>query len=135
MSKNQVLREATILVVDDQASVRHLLAEFLRRDTRRVIVAETGLRALSLVETEAVDLVLLDMQMPGMDGLSTLKALRDQGFTGRVVLMTAHHEQEILDNLAELGVHHTLVKPFDIFELEKVLQASLTGESCEFCAC
>ncbi|HHW07122.1 MAG TPA: response regulator [Clostridia bacterium] len=135
MRKNPVLKEATILVVDDQASVRHLIAEFLRTDTRRVIAAESGHRALSLVETEEIDVVLLDVQMPGMDGLATLKALRARGFTGRVVLLTAHHEKEFLDHCAELGVHHTLVKPFDIFELKEVLHASLAEEPRKFCAC
>lgn len=135
MGKKEVLKEATVLVVDDQASVRHLIEEFLRGDAYRVIGAENGQQALSLVETEDVDVVLLDMQMPGMDGIATLKAVRAKGFTGGVVLMTAHQEEELLDDLAEFGVHHILVKPFDIFELGRVLDASLRERPYEFCAC
>ncbi|HHY60476.1 MAG TPA: response regulator, partial [Clostridia bacterium] len=124
-----------ILLAEDNPLNQKIVAQMLHNYGFYCHVVNNGLECLEALHREPFDVVLLDMQMPGMDGLSTLKALRDQGFTGRVVLMTAHHEQEILDNLAELGVHHTLVKPFDIFELEKVLQASLTGESCEFCAC
>lgn len=121
-----MVKEATILVVDDQASVRHLVAEFLRTEISHVIVAESGQRALDLVETEKIDLILLDLQMPGMDGLATLRALREKGFNGKVVLMSACTDSEIADHIKGLGVNHTLVKPFDIYELKEVLYSSLT---------
>lgn len=131
-----MVKEATILVVDDQASVRHLVAEFLRTEISHVIVAESGQRALDLVETEKIDLILLDLQMPGMDGLATLKALRDKGYRGKIVLMSACNESEIVDNVKDLGVNYTLVKPFDIYELKEVLYSSLT-EKCPrlYCLC
>lgn len=136
MPKNQVVKEATILIVDDQASVRHLIAEFLRTEVNRVIVAESGRRALELVETEKIDLILLDLQMPGMDGLATLKALRDKGFSGKVVIMSAFNEREIVGDIKGLGVSQVLVKPFDIYELKEVLYSSLTERFPKiYCLC
>lgn len=136
MPKNQVVKEATILIVDDQASVRHLVAEFLRTEISHVIVAESGQRALDLVETEKIDLILLDLQMPGMDGLATLKALRDKGFSGKVVIMSAFNEREIVGDIKGLGVSQVLVKPFDIYELKEVLYSSLTERFPKiYCLC
>src|SRR4051794_13252397 len=96
----------TILVVDDVADSRDVLARLLRLSGYKSIVAEDGEAALNAVESEAPDLVLLDLMMPGMDGVEVLRHLReDPRFHDLpVILFTALSDGKLLTDAAKLGV-------------------------------
>ncbi|MEA2724518.1 MAG: two-component system, cell cycle sensor histidine kinase and response regulator CckA [Gemmatimonadales bacterium] len=109
------LSKATILVVDDEASLRQLLVKRLRSEGYKVLEAGYGMEALEVARTsgEPIHLVLSDIRMPGMLGTELAKRLVAEHPTVRVVLMSAH----VLDDLTTVsdgrGVVQVLTKPFD----------------------
>lgn len=118
----------TILVVDDQAGVRRLLTEVFKRDEYRIILAANGREAVDLAQRTRPDVILLDMKMPGMDGLATLKELRALGLQSCVVLMTAYGELEIVNEAMSLGARMHITKPFDVNLLKETV-ANLLKEN------
>jgi two-component system OmpR family response regulator len=116
---------AHILVVDDHREIRDLLSKYLARHGFRVSAAESAVKARRLLETSAVDLVVLDVMMPGTGGLEVLAALREGSGTGTipVVVLTAwtHAQQEALD----AGARRFLSKPFDPDELKSIVDELL----------
>ncbi|MEZ5318925.1 MAG: response regulator [Vicinamibacterales bacterium] len=104
-----------VLVVDDESSVRHVIRRFLRLDfDADAIEAPDGAKALELLLSERVHLVMLDLTMPVMDGLETLEAIRRSPAHADlpVLLMTAHADEARVRRAVELGILDLLVKPF-----------------------
>lgn len=119
--------EITLLIVDDQAGIRCLLKDFLKNQFTNVLTAENGRETLEIFEKQPVDLVLLDVNMPGIDGLTTLGLLRERGYDCSVILMTGLGEyKDVKQKTCELGVSGVLVKPFDLHELEQLIGSSLS---------
>lgn len=81
-----------VLIVDDQFGIRTLLNEVLQKEGYEIFQAANGLQALSVTEQHAPDLVLLDMKIPGMDGLEILKKMKEINPDIRVIIMTAYGE-------------------------------------------
>src|SRR6266446_5738915 len=109
------VRPSRILVVDDNASNRDLLSRRLQRQGHTVLQAEDGARALALVEKEALDLVLLDLMMPGISGYDVLALLkRDPRFRDiPVIVISALSELDSIVRCIEAGADDYLAKPFD----------------------
>ncbi|HEX6012448.1 MAG TPA: response regulator [Geminicoccaceae bacterium] len=108
--------DAHILVVDDEAEVRDLLQEYLIKQGFAVSAAASAAAAREVLAARAVDLVVLDLRMPGEDGLSLARALRTQGGVG-IVMLTG--SGEVIDRVIglEVGADDYLAKPFDPREL------------------
>ena len=122
----------TILVTDDQAGVRKLLYEVFRREGFAVLMAADGREALQVLQTETPDLILMDVKMPGMGGLETLRQLRAQGLDTCVILMTAYGEAEVVAEAIQLGAVKHIVKPFDLNELRQTVIGLIhNGDPCE----
>ncbi|HHP50480.1 MAG TPA: response regulator [Moorella mulderi] len=83
------------MVIDDQPGVRFLIQEALREAGYPITQPREGKEALEKIASEAPDLVILDMEMPGMSGVEFLRELRKRSFTVPVVVMTAYSELEI----------------------------------------
>jgi adenylate cyclase len=109
------VRPSRILVVDDNTSNRDLLSRRLQRQGHTVLQAEDGARALALVEKEALDLVLLDLMMPGINGYDLLVLLkRDLRFRDiPVIMISALSELDAIVRCIEAGADDYLPKPFD----------------------
>jgi class 3 adenylate cyclase len=109
------VRPSRILVVDDNASNRDLLARRLQRQGHTVLQAEDGAGALTLIEKEAFDLVLLDLIMPGINGYDVLTLLkRDPRFRDiPVIMISALSELTSIVRCIEAGADDYLAKPFD----------------------
>jgi DNA-binding response OmpR family regulator len=105
-----------VLVVDDEPTVREVVVGYLRRDGHQVMEAEDGPTALRLLESEQFDLVVLDMMLPGVNGLDILRRIRSTGDMP-VIMLTARAEES--DRVAglELGADDYVVKPFSPREL------------------
>jgi two-component system response regulator MprA len=106
-----------ILVVDDDPSVRRMLVRTLGAEGNEVEAAADGGAALVAVERRAPDAVVLDVAMPGMDGLAVCRRLRERGLTAPVLLLTAR--DAVADRVAglEAGADDYLIKPFAVEEL------------------
>ena len=112
---------ATILVVDDEESIRSLLKEVLERAHHRVLEARDGQEGLALYQQNKVDLVLMDILMPGTDGLETTLQLTREYVDAKVIAMTgAQGDRNFLDVAKLFGARCVFEKPFD---LDKLVQA------------
>jgi DNA-binding response OmpR family regulator len=118
----------TILVVDDHANVRMLIDDYLSELGYRVLSASDGAEALAIVEREPVDLILLDIMMPRLDGFSFLRAYRKK-HNVPVILLTARLAET--DKVAglELGADDYVTKPFGMRELVARIRAVLRRAS------
>jgi two-component system chemotaxis response regulator CheY len=121
----------TILVVDDSNTVRNMVESALRSRRYAVLTAADGLQALEALERQPCDLVVLDINMPHMDGLSLLKAIRERaGWAALPVLMLTTEGQESDRNRAmALGASDYLVKPFKPAQLLERVSALLDKRS------
>jgi DNA-binding response OmpR family regulator len=115
---------STILLVDDEDAVQKLLAYPLERDGFRVIQARDGEEALERFEREHVDLVVLDLMLPKLDGLEVCKRLR-AGSAVPIIMLTARDDE--LDKVLglELGADDYITKPFSIREFRSRVRALL----------
>jgi DNA-binding response OmpR family regulator len=115
---------ATILLVDDEESVRKLLTYPLERDGYRVVQARDGDEALARFDSENVDLVVLDIMLPRLDGLEVCKRLRARSSVP-IVMLTARDDE--LDKVLglELGADDYITKPFSIREFRSRVKALL----------
>lgn len=117
-----------ILVVDDQQGIRLLLKEVFKKDGYIIHLAANGLDALRIVDEHNIACVLLDMKIPGMDGLEILKRLKEQKAQVPVVMMTAFGEQDLIDCAKNLGAVSFFTKPFNIFDIRNEVKMIL-GDS------
>lgn len=113
-----------VLIVDDDLRLFELLQSYLGQNHVSALSAPDGRRALSLLETEAVDAVLLDIMMPGMDGLAVLRKIRERSALPVIMLTAKGDETDRVVGL-ELGADDYLPKPFSPRELLARLRAVL----------
>ena len=110
---------ARVLIVDDQLGVRRLLYETFREDQHEVEMASNGTEAVQLLKTFQPNLILMDMKMPGMNGLETLAQIRSIGSQVGVIMMTAYGDAQNMEQAKDLGILYYMSKPFDLFDLRK----------------
>ncbi len=115
----------TILVVDDDESLREFLEILLQKEGYRVVTAATGEEALERLDEEDVSLVISDIRMPGMDGVSLLKAIKGRWPEIPVVLITAFASMDSAVDAMKEGAWDYLTKPFRIEELREILERAL----------
>ncbi|MGE5552195.1 MAG: response regulator [Bacteroidota bacterium] len=118
-----------ILVVDDENNIRALLTQCLEEAGYIVVSAVDGEHAMKKVEEEDFDLVLLDMKLPGMDGLQVLKKLRCFKPGQLVVIITAHGTIETAVEVMKQGATDYLQKPFTPDEIRAIVQHTLTRKA------
>ena len=109
--------ETHILIVDDDDRIRELTKQFLAREGHRITTASDAAAARKLLQTFSFDLTILDIMMPGEDGLSLLKALREEGNDTPVLLLTARGQASDRIEGLRLGADDYLPKPFEPEEL------------------
>jgi len=106
-----------ILIVDDQFGIRILLNEVLQKEGYDTFQAANGVQALEIVKEHSPDLVLLDMKIPGMDGIEILKRMKVIDEDIRVIIMTAYGELDMIQQAMDLGALTHFAKPFDIDDI------------------
>src|SRR3954466_4581553 len=116
---------AHILVAEDQADIRDLVALHLRGAGYEAATVGDGLAALASQNETASDLLILDLMMPGMDGLEVCKALRARGRSAPILMLTAKSTELARVLVLELGADDYLTKPFSLAELLARVKALL----------
>ena len=114
----------TILVVDDEATIRDVVRRYLERDGFSVVEAADGYTALDAIEARHLDLIVLDLMLPGMDGLDVCRALRRESDVPIIMLTARAEEADRLIGL-ELGADDYVTKPFSPRELVARVRALL----------
>lgn len=120
---------ATLLVIDDDAASRRLVAAIFGAEGLRVIESADGESGLRTALAETPDVVLLDMQMPEMDGLAVLDALREAAFDVPVVMLTADRDVKTAVHATRLGAYDYLTKPIDHEEVVSTVRRALERSS------
>jgi DNA-binding NtrC family response regulator len=110
-----------ILLVDDGEDLCRLFTESLRQEGFQVAAARSGHEALALLELEPPDLIVLDLDMPGMDGLESLRRIRERAWEVKVVVLTAYGTVQRVREVMALGVREFIGKPFDLDRLVRIV--------------
>ena len=122
----------TVMVVDDDEDCRVLLSELLRREGYQVIAASDGVEAQRIALGNTPQLILMDIGMPDIDGLSALWQMREHPELAEVpvLIVTAYDSYDLRAEAASVGCHGYLTKPIDLDEL-KALVGTLSGRTPE----
>jgi DNA-binding response OmpR family regulator len=121
------MSEGRILVVDDELEVRLVLGEFLGARGYDVQLAESGMRALEIVEEFNPQVVLLDVTMPEMDGVETLRQLLEARPGLSVIMVTANSDVGTTSKLLALGAADYIPKPFDLDYLDQAISIQVSA--------
>jgi DNA-binding response OmpR family regulator len=121
--------QVTVMVVDDEPRVCKLFERVLREEGYRTITASSGREALALVGDAQPDLILLDIVMPGINGVETLRELRRRGLAAVVIMITAQGSLHTAREAMLLGAYDYVTKPFNLEFLKTVLRAGLSERS------
>lgn len=114
-----------ILIVEDESNIRELISYNLKNNSYKVLEAEDGVQGLELSLREKPDLILLDVMLPGMNGMDICKELRNRGSKIPIIILTAKNED--IDKVMglELGADDYMTKPFSVHELMARIKAVL----------
>ncbi|MBI4354297.1 MAG: response regulator [Candidatus Omnitrophica bacterium] len=124
-TKPQVRWPGTVLVVDDEPKLREVLREFLHSQGFTVATADSGEAALECFAHSPPTVVLLDVNLPGMDGLSVLKQISARYPATTVIMITGLEEEETMGQAIALGAHDYILKPFNLEYLQTTLLSKL----------
>ena len=119
------MQSPLVLVVDDEDGVRDLIVDALSMVSIKTITANHGMQALNLIRENPIDLVVLDVNMPVMDGFAVLEKLRSSGNGIPVIILTARLDREDIKRGFDLGADDFVRKPFGIEELTLRINAVL----------
>lgn len=123
------MSETTILVADDEKSIRLTIQQALSTQGYKVNTAVDGRTALEQLKTDSIDLLLLDIQMPGMDGVEVLKLAMSQQPSLKVIMVSAHGSIDSAVDAMKLGAVDYLQKPFTPSELREAVDRVLNREA------
>ena len=115
----------TILVADDDPDIRDILKDTLNSLGARVVTAANGQECLDRAETDAPDLILLDIEMPIKNGLEVLKELRQRGSEMSVIMITAYGTIERAVQAMKQGAYDFITKPFELDHVAVVVEKAL----------
>ncbi len=107
-----------ILIVDDERSQRDMLAGSLEKEGYSVATAESGFKTIELCENKYFEVALIDLKMPGMDGIELLQKLKELNPEIQVIMITAHGSVETAVEAMRVGAYHYVNKPINLDELK-----------------
>ena len=108
---------ATILIVEDEPQIVSFMSKGLRRAGYQIQIAADGLQAMSIVTSGEIDLMLLDLGLPILDGISVLSAARAQGIQIPVIVVTARAGDDEREKSLAMGANDYITKPFRFSDL------------------
>jgi DNA-binding NtrC family response regulator len=123
---------AKILLVDDEAVFTNNMAKLLKNRGYHVTAVNSGEAALHELEEKNMDVVVLDLKMPGMDGLATLKEIKSLGLFTQTLILTGHGSIDTALEAVKLGAYDYLTKPCEIDELVAKIEKAWEKKDDEF---
>ena len=124
-----ISKEGSVLICDDDKSVNNFLERFLRQkgylSTQSV---GTGQAAIEIIKKEDIKLVLLDIKLPDMDGIETLKKIKEIKKDMNVIMITGFPEEATAREALKLGAYDYIIKPFDLAYLELCVFTKIAGK-------
>ncbi|HUL44507.1 MAG TPA: response regulator [Bacteroidota bacterium] len=118
-------KKLAILIVDDEDALRTLVRHELESDGFVIDEAESGERAVELLGEKKFDIVILDIRMPGIDGLEVLRRIREDDAITKVIMLTGVGELKIARDSLTLGANDFLMKPYDFTSLKNCIKRVL----------
>lgn len=112
----------SILLVDDEQIMRDLLEKILAREGYRILTAENGVVACSLLKKQHIDIVVTDMKMPRMNGFELLEFIKRERPSIGVIIMTAYGDTYTVKDALLLGADEYITKPFKSYEISLVVE-------------
>jgi two-component system response regulator (stage 0 sporulation protein F) len=117
-----------ILIVEDNEVVQDILRQFFE-SRYQVQIAGNASQALSLIVRGTPDVALLDIKMPGLDGICLLKSLREMGVTVPIFIMTGYDSLQVAQDVLNAGANGYLPKPFDLLHLDRLVADACGAEA------
>lgn len=123
--------EITLIIADDHPIVRQGLRQVIEREADLKVIAEAddGVAALEQIETLKPDVAVLDVDMPRMDGLELLRALRERAETVAVIMLTVHREEAFFNRALQLGAQGYLLKDSALADIVSGIRAVAAGRN------
>ena len=124
------VKKRKILIVEDEAVVRESIRDWLMEDGYDVECVETGEEALERIRKEEFGVIVLDLRLPGIDGLQVFEQAKELKSETKGIIITAYPSRETQEKAQRLGLLDYLAKPFEVENLEKIISGAL-GEAEE----
>ena len=118
----------SILTIDDEPSMLEVLQRVLTDEGYTVLIAESGRRGIDILQNRKIDVVLLNAWMPDMDGIETLKKIKEKSPEVEVILTSGHGTEELVAKAIELGASDFLEKPLSLENLLSSIEKSISRE-------
>lgn len=118
-------KKRKILLVEDEMVLREALRDWLTEDGYDVECVDSGEKALDRIKEEQFGAIVLDLRLPGIDGLQVFEQAKELKSEAKGIIITAYPSKETLDKAKRLGLLDYLVKPFKLEELEKIIRGAL----------
>ncbi|MBN1622537.1 MAG: response regulator [Endomicrobiales bacterium] len=119
------IKKGNILIVDDEPDILVVLGEFLSNEGFKVFTAKNGQQGIEKIKEHNIDLLLLDIAMPEMNGIETLKEIKKIKSVLPTIMITAYRDAEKVVEAFRLGAYDCIFKPFDLKYLRKAVLAKL----------
>jgi len=113
----------TVLVVDDDETIQDYFGRALKG--YKVIKASGGEEALNIIKNDSIDLVLLDIRMPGIDGIETLRRIKQYDKNIAIIMLSAYGNIQTSIEAARLGAYSSMAKPFDLHEMKQIITEAI----------
>jgi DNA-binding NtrC family response regulator len=123
------MKDAKILLVDDETVFANNMSKLLNRRGYQVTAVNSGDAALQALMNNSFDVMVLDLKMPGMDGIATMHEMRKLGLFTEVLVLTGHGSIDTALEAIQLGAHDYLTKPCEIAELVSKIEAALESKT------
>ncbi len=118
------MESVKVLLVDDEMDFLDLMQKRLTKRNIDIVVRDSGMAGLEALKESAFDVLVLDVKMPGTNGIETLRLIREAGYDVEVIMLTGHADLKYVEQSHSLGIFDYLIKPVAIGELiDKIFDA------------
>jgi DNA-binding NtrC family response regulator len=119
------MKDAKILLVDDEVVFTNNMSKLLSRRGYQVKTANSGCEALAILMDNAIDVMVLDLKMPGIDGIATIREVKKLGLLNEVLILTGHGSIDLALEALKIGAYDYVTKPCEITELVSKIETGL----------